>query len=218
VRARLTGRASALPGAPSAGARGFEIIAVGASTGGPSALVELLRAVPVELKIPLVFVLHISAVFGATFADWLDGQTQRRVAYAKEGETVASAAGRVVMAPPDQHLVVQGGRFHLTRDAERHSCRPSIDVLFESIARDFGGSAAACLLTGMGRDGALGLLQVRRAGGFTIAQDEATSVVYGMPREAALLGAAERILPLGDIGQALALLLDARAGSREKQP
>jgi two-component system chemotaxis response regulator CheB len=81
-----------------------------------------------------------------------------------------------------------------------------VDVLFESIAREYGPTAVACLLTGMGRDGAAGLLDVRRAGGFTIAQDEATSIVYGMPREAVILGAAESILPLGEIGPALAAI------------
>jgi two-component system chemotaxis response regulator CheB len=94
----------------------------------------------------------------------------------------------------------------LTRDPERHSCRPSVDVLFESLAREYGSSALGCLLTGMGRDGAAGLLDIRRAGGLTIAQDEATSVVYGMPREAMLVGAVERVLPLPDIGPALAML------------
>jgi two-component system chemotaxis response regulator CheB len=81
-----------------------------------------------------------------------------------------------------------------------------VDVLFESVAREFGAAAAACLLTGMGRDGASGLLEIRRAGGLTIAQDEASSIVYGMPREAVLLDAAERVLPLNEIGPALAAL------------
>jgi two-component system chemotaxis response regulator CheB len=107
------------------------------------------------------------------------------------------------MAPSDRHLIVERGRVHLTSGPERHSCRPSVDVLFESVAREIGAAAVAGLLTGMGRDGASGLLEVRRAGGTTIAQDEATSVVYGMPREAALLDAAGRILPLGEIAPAL---------------
>jgi two-component system chemotaxis response regulator CheB len=115
-----------------------------------------------------------------------------------------------VMAPAERHLVVRDGCFRLTRDPERHSCRPSVDVLFESMARELGGSSAACLLTGMGRDGAAGLLQIRRSGGLTIAQDEATSVVYGMPREAAQLEAAMRVLPLGEIAPAIAAL-DVRA-------
>jgi two-component system chemotaxis response regulator CheB len=100
-------------------------------------------------------------------------------------------------------MIARDERLQLTSDPERHSCRPSVDVLFESLARDCGRSVAACLLTGMGRDGARGLLAIRNAGGFTVAQDEASSIVYGMPREAALLGAADRILPLSEIGAAM---------------
>ena len=182
------------------------LIAIGASTGGPAAIVEVLRALPLQVQLPVLLVLHINEPFGSAFADWLDAQTPRRVSYARDGEPVASAAGRVVMAPPGRHLVLRGGRLQLTQEPERHSCRPSVDMLFESVARDHGAAAAGCLLTGMGRDGAAGLLELRRAGGLTIAQDEATSVVYGMPREAALLGAAAHILPLAEIGPALAAL------------
>jgi len=118
------------------------------------------------------------------------------------------------MAPPGRHLVLSEGRLRLTQAPERHSCRPSVDCLFESVASDCGRAAVACLLTGMGRDGAAGLLAVRRAGGATIAQDETTSVIYGMPREAVLLGAAERVLPLSAIGPTLAALT---MGPREGQ-
>jgi two-component system chemotaxis response regulator CheB len=156
--------------------------------------------------LPLLVVLHINEPFGSAFADWLDSQTIHRVAYASDGDLVASAAGRVVMAPPGRHLMVREGRLRLTLDPERYSCRPSVDVLFESLAREYGAATVACLLTGMGKDGAGGLLEIRRAGGHTIAQDEATSIVYGMPREAVLLGAAERVLPLGEIGPALTSL------------
>ena len=128
------------------------------------------------------------------------------MSYAEDGDLVSSKAGRVTMAPPDSHLVVRNGRLRLTQDPVRHSCRPSVDILFESAAREYGPSAIACLLTGMGRDGAAGLLEVRRAGGFTIAQDEATSVVYGMPREAVILGGVEKELPLPQIGPALSAL------------
>lgn len=190
----------------------FQVAAIGASTGGPGAIVDVLRGLPPEFTLPVLLVLHINEPFGTAFADWLDGQTPRRVAYARDGEPVASATGRVAMAPPDRHLRVEGGRFRLTREPERHSCRPSVDVLFESVAAGYGATAIACLLTGMGRDGAAGLLQIRQAGGMTFAQDEATSVVYGMPREAALLGAACRVLPLGDIGAALAALQPLRRG------
>jgi two-component system chemotaxis response regulator CheB len=191
---------------PSAWRGQFKLIAMGASTGGPSAIVEVLRGMPATLPVPILLVLHISEPFGVAFADWLDRQTEWRVKYARDGELIGSTGGRVIMAPPGNHLVVRDGRLHLTLDPELHSCRPSVDVLFQSVARECGSGAAACLLTGMGRDGASGLLDVRKAGGFTIAQDEATSVVYGMPREAVLLGAAERVLPLGEIGATLAEL------------
>jgi two-component system, chemotaxis family, protein-glutamate methylesterase/glutaminase len=179
------------------------IVALGASTGGPAALVEILAALPSSFPVPVLLVLHIAEPFAASFADWLNGHTRLRVSYAREGELISARAGEVVMAPPESHLTVRAGRVRLTMDGERHSCRPSVDVLFESVALDYGGGAVGCLLTGMGRDGADGLLQIRRAGGFTIAQDEATSVVYGMPREAVRVGAAESILPLGDIASTL---------------
>jgi two-component system, chemotaxis family, protein-glutamate methylesterase/glutaminase len=191
---------------PSLSRRGFELVAIGASTGGPGAILEVLRALPALFPLPVLFVLHISEPFGAAFAEWLDGQTGMRVAYARNGDLVRARAGQVTMAPPESHLVVSHGRLRLTQDPARHSCRPSVDILFESVAREYGPAVIACLLTGMGRDGAAGLLDVRRAGGLTIAQDEETSVVYGMPREAVILGAAERELPLAQIGPALSAL------------
>ena len=188
----------------------FEMVAIGASTGGPGAIVEVLRGLPSSFMIPVIVVLHIGGSFGAAFADWLDGQTSRRVDYAVDGQPMSDAVGRVIMAPPDYHLEIRGARLHLTNGPERHFCRPSVDVLFESVATEYGPNAAACLLTGMGRDGAAGLAAIRQNGGLTIAQDEETSVVYGMPREAVLLGAVEHILPLEKIGPALSTLTDAR--------
>jgi two-component system chemotaxis response regulator CheB len=192
--------------------RAVQVVALGASTGGPGALVEVLSQLPAPFPLPVVIVLHIDEAFGVAFAEWLDVQTQHRVAYPRDGELVASFAGRVAMAAPGQHLVVRQRRFRLTSDPPRHSCRPSVDLLFESLAPEYGASAAACLLTGMGRDGAEGLLEIRRTGGLTIAQDEATSVVYGMPREAVALGAAELVLPLGEIGQRLVELCGVPGG------
>lgn len=181
-----------------------DVIALGASTGGPSALVEVLRGIPFGLPVNIFVVLHIDEPFGAAFADWLDGQTRHAVRYPIHGEPLAGARRHVLMAPPGRHLEVKEGRAIISDGPERHSCKPSVDVLFESLARDCGARTIACLLTGMGRDGAAGLLQIRKAGGSTIAQDENTSIVYGMPREAAILGAAERVLPLGDIGAVIA--------------
>lgn len=182
------------------------IIALGASTGGPSALVTVLKDLPPQLPLSILLVLHIDEPFGSAFAEWLSDQTPHAVRFALGGEPLESRTGRVLMAQPGRHLVVEGGRLHLNGGPERHSCRPSIDVLFESLARAAGPRCAAALLTGMGRDGASGLLELRRAGGVTIAQDEESSVVFGMPREAALLGAANHVLPLPAIGLFLANL------------
>jgi two-component system chemotaxis response regulator CheB len=183
-----------------------QVVGIGASTGGPGAIVDILRALPAGFQLPILLVLHIGEPFGQAFADWLDGQSGRRVCYAKDGMPVAGLSGLVAMAPPNWHMRVQSGRLQLTQAAERHSCRPSVDVLFESLAPEYGATAAACLLTGMGRDGAAGMLAMHRAGGYTIAQDEASCVVYGMPHEAVILGAVDRSLPLGEIGPALAAL------------
>jgi two-component system chemotaxis response regulator CheB len=184
-----------------------EVIAIGASTGGPGAVAELLAALPPGVRVPVLVVIHIGELFGTALADWLDTQSSRRVVLATDGAPLASFAGRVAMAPPGRHLVVRDKILRLTEGPQRHSCRPSVDELFESIEREYRGRSAACLLTGMGRDGAAGLLRIRNAGGLTIAQDERSCVVYGMPREAALLGAAQHILPLDEIAGALGRML-----------
>ncbi|HZZ85472.1 MAG TPA: chemotaxis-specific protein-glutamate methyltransferase CheB [Anaeromyxobacteraceae bacterium] len=180
-------------------------VAIGGSTGSPGAIVEILRALPRDYPLPVLLVIHINEPFGKAFAEWLDAQSPVRVRYARDGEPLEGVRGATVrMAPPGWHLTLGRGALRLLEGPERHSCRPSVDVLFESLAREAGRETLACLLTGMGRDGAAGMLAVRRAGGRTIAQDEATSVVFGMPREAILLGGAERVLGLPEIGPALA--------------
>lgn len=189
------------------------LIAIGVSTGGPAALVEVFRGLPRGFPLPILVVIHIGKLFASAFAEWLDGQSPIRVAYAKDGDALpVYGDGRVLLAPPEHHLVVRQGRLRLIDEAERHSCRPSVDVLFTSLAREVGRDCAACLLTGMGKDGAEGLLAIRRAGGRTIAQDESTSVVFGMPKEAILLGAAEHVLPIDRIAQALASFASTAAG------
>jgi two-component system, chemotaxis family, protein-glutamate methylesterase/glutaminase len=181
------------------------LLALGASTGGPAAIVQVLSSLPVDYPIPILLVLHIGPPFDAAFVEWLGTRTRHVVRSAQDGEPLASLFG-VRMAPAGSHLSVRGGCTRLSSEPERNSCRPSIDVLFDSLAREVGAGVAACLFTGMGRDGASGLLAIRNAGGLTFAQDEATSIVYGMPREAARLGAAQRILPLERIGPELAAL------------
>jgi two-component system chemotaxis response regulator CheB len=219
-KGRLTPRHSAPPAGRIAerlpvGTR-IRLVAIGASTGGPGAMVRILQGLPGDYPLPILLVIHIGRSFAGAFAEWLDGQSDLRVAYAREGELLPEVGkGRIILAPPDRHLVLRQGRLSLTTDAERHSCRPSVDVLFESVAREVGGASAACLLTGMGTDGAQGLLAIRRAGGLTFAQDEATSVVFGMPREAILCGAAERILPLDQFASALLSLAQEPAARRK---
>jgi two-component system chemotaxis response regulator CheB len=202
-RARLGARSAAVGSISGPNSKAPSLIAIGASTGGPSALVDVLGGLPKALSVPVLVVLHIGAPFAGAFAGWLSQQIGWDARYAVGGERLGSLAGRIVLAPPDRHLVMQGGTLLLTDGPERHSCRPSVDVLFESLVTESPG-VAACLLTGMGKDGALGLLALRRGGALTIAQDEATSIVYGMPREAALIGGASRVLPLPRIAGALA--------------
>ncbi len=205
IRGRLGQSPAASPNfATSNGSAQKSIVAIGGSTGGPAAIVEILRGLPAGFPIPILLVIHIGEPFSAAFAEWLDGLSPLRVRYASDGENlpVFGQAG-MVMAPPGFHLVVQRGKLRLTRDPERNSCRPSVDVLFESLAKELGSQAAACLLTGMGRDGAAGLLALRHKGALTVAQDEATSVVFGMPKEAIQMGAAGRVLALDQIAPAL---------------
>lgn len=219
-RARLgMGKASPWPttvasaGAPQGDAR---VIAIGASTGGPAAILSVLNALPASFPVPILIVIHISEPFGEAMAEWLNGLVALRVRYASDGETLpARGQGCVLMAPPERHLVVRRDQLVLTNDPERHSCRPSVDVLFESLSA-VGEQAVGCLLTGMGKDGAAGLLAMRRAGALTIAQDEATSVVFGMPGEAVRLNAAAHVTALADIP---ALITRAAApSSKRKRP
>jgi len=217
VRGRL--KASKAPAAaaalprPAPGSNPLRAVAIGASTGGPGAVLALLKSLPPDFPLPILLVLHLAPAFGQALADWLDAGSPLRVAFAQDGETLPSAGqGRVLLAPPGQHLTLRHGRLWLDQGPERHFCRPSVDVLFESLAKDLGPASAACLLTGMGSDGAAGLLALRQAGAVTIAQDEASCVVYGMPRAAVRLKAVDHLLSLGQIAPFLAL--SAAGGSR----
>lgn len=214
---RRTEDASSTPAARTSGTEAgpglpIRLLALGASTGGPGAAVEVFRALPPDLPVPVLFVLHINPQFGYAFTDWLNTQTSWPARFPRDGERLADAVGAVILAPPGRHMMVRNDRIWLDDGPERHSCKPSVDVLFESIAAECAPQTAAALLTGMGRDGASGLLALRLAGAVTIAQDEATSVVYGMPREAANSGAAARVLGIGEIGPALAAAVRTRGG------
>lgn len=192
----------------------FERVAIGASTGGPSAVLEVLRGLGESFPLPVLLVIHIGEPFGLAMAEWLDGLSPLRVRVAQDGEPLPGRGeSGVIMAPHERHLEVAGGRLRLSSGPERHSCRPSVDVLFESLAREAGSSTIACLLTGMGRDGARGMLAIKQAGGVCIAQDEATSVIFGMPREAIVLNAATHVLPVGGVAPMLTALATSRRAS-----
>lgn len=180
------------------------LIAVGASTGGPMALSELLAPLPSNMP-PIVVVQHMPKEFTPLLARRLDAECAVRVSEAKEGDELAP--GRVLIAPGDQHMIVaptaMGPRIRLVQGPAVNFSRPSVDVLFSSVARCFGKQAVGVLLTGMGSDGAKGLLEMRQAGAHTIAQDEESSVVFGMPREATKLGAAFQVISLRQIPEHL---------------
>ena len=179
------------------------VLAIGASTGGPRAVLTILQRLPANYPIPILLVIHIGSMLGSAMADWLDSQVPLQVAFATDAEPVPSVGrGQVVMAPPEHHMVVDADTIRLTQDPPRHHCKPSVDILFESVARSYGDRGAGCLLTGMGRDGAAGLAEIASAGGATMAQDEPTSVVFGMPGEAIRLGAAQKVLALDDFAPA----------------
>lgn len=192
----------------------FSLVALGGSTGGPGAVAEILKGLPSSLNIPILVVLHTSKPFGEGLATWLDTQSSLRVRYAIDSEPLSEVTG-VVMAPPGTHLVVTRDRLRLTLGEERYSCRPSVDVLFESLAEEFGSQTCACLLTGMGKDGARGLLALRKAGAVTFAQDEASCVVYGMPREAVLLGAVHQVAPLRQLARLIAETVQRKQKQRD---
>jgi two-component system chemotaxis response regulator CheB len=196
-------QSAALPAAPEAPARvAPALVAIGASTGGPTAVSTVVRGLARRIPVPVIAVVHVAEAFVKPLVDWLGASLPLPVRLAEDRQPLPSSA-QLIVAPANRHLVVEAGRLRLTDDPERHSCRPSVDVLFESVARDLGRRAIGCLLTGIGRDGAAGLLAMRRAGALTLAQDEATSVVYGMPREAAQMNAVDQLLPVDRIAEAI---------------
>ena len=181
------------------------IIAIGASTGGPKALLQLLRGLASAPQARILIVQHIAKGFAAGLAAWLDRESPFRVRLARAGDR--PQPGEALLAPPNQHMQLQGGRIVLSDGAPRHACRPSVDALFESLATAAAPQVIGVLLTGMGRDGAAGLLALHQAGARTIVQDQASSVIFGMPKAAIALGAAQQTLPLDQIPTALLRLL-----------
>jgi two-component system, chemotaxis family, protein-glutamate methylesterase/glutaminase len=196
--------APAAPLAPPSTRRGrtVEIVAIAASTGGPAALASILGTLPATTPVPILVVQHITAGFHQGLVDWLDSVSELEVRLAVDGEPLR--AGHVLVAPADKHLGVGGhGRVSLSSDPPIGGHRPSATHLFRSVASRYGSGAVGTILTGMGDDGVAGLRTLKEAGGLVLAQDESTSVVYGMPREAAVLGVADQVLPVSQMARAL---------------
>ena len=178
------------------------LLAIGDSTGGPIAITKVLAGWTPPPGTAIVVVQHIDEHFAVTFSRWLAEQLSMPVRVIEEGDSLE--AGSVLIAKTNDHLVMNGRhRLHYDVAPADYAYRPSVDVFFQCVARHWEGEATGVLLTGMGRDGANGLLAMRQAGKATIAQDQASSAVYGMPRAAAEIGAAQQILSLENIGRAL---------------
>lgn len=206
-----------VPGVPVRGAlpaRGStntpELIAIAASTGGPAALRQILSELPAAFPVPVLVVQHIARGFSGGLAHWLAGDAGMRVKLAELGEL--AEAGVVYIAPDDRHLGVRRGaggelRILLDNAPPVGTFRPSASYLFASCAQNVGRGVLACILTGMGDDGVDGLREVRRAGGRVLAQDETSSVIYGMPREAARAGVVDLVVALDDVARRLVELV-----------
>lgn len=204
--------AAPVPPPPKAAPGRVELVVIGSSTGGPAALQALLPALPADFPCGVVVVQHIPAGFSGPMAEHLNRRCGMEVKHAATGDKVSP--GRVLVAPAGYDLLLRrygdGLGVYLDegdKPVPPGGFRPSVDVVMESAARVAGSRAVGVLLTGMGRDGARGMLAIRERGGHTIAQDESTSVVYGMPRAAVELGAAEKVLPLPQIAGELLRLV-----------
>jgi len=179
----------------------IEILAIGTSTGGPNALAEVVCGLPGDFSVPVVVVQHMPPLFTRLLAERLNSHSRLTVQEAEAGRTLEP--GQVWIARGDYHMAVarKGTRvvLDLNQEPPQHSCRPAVDVLFRSVAEVYGASALGVVMTGMGSDGACGAAHIREAGGEILVQDEASSVVWGMPRAVVSAGAADKICPLAEI-------------------
>jgi two-component system chemotaxis response regulator CheB len=183
--------------------RRIEIVTIGTSTGGPNALAEVLPQIPQDFPVPIVVVQHMPPIFTRLLAERLASHSAIPVHEGSAG--VLLCAGQAWIAPGNFHMTVKsaaaGSRLGLNQDAPENSCRPSVDVLFRSVAEVYGASALAVVMTGMGSDGVLGAQQIHERGGEVIVQDEASAVVWGMPGLVYAAGQADAVYPLNQLGQ-----------------
>lgn len=178
----------------------LEIVGIASSTGGPSALVDILGELPANFRVPIVIVQHISDSFEDGLVQWLNRSSPLEVVLGRDGQWLTP--GQVVIAPAGSHLrVTRAGKIMLDENRQGHLNMPSADIMLESIAQAYGELSLGVILTGMGADGAQGMRAIRNAGGRTIAQDESSCVVFGMPKEAIALGGAEYVIHLNKIAR-----------------
>ena len=182
------------------------VLAIGASTGGPKAVMSLLKSLPADFPATVFVVQHIADGFAEGFATWLDRECAISVGIAMDGAQYGP--GEVVVAPGSRHLTVCDGRIRLINDPPVNCCRPSIDVFFNSLAQFPCDQVVSLLLTGMGKDGAQGLLRIKERGGTTLVQDEPSCAVFGMPKEAIKLNAVDQVLPLESMPALISKLFD----------
>ncbi len=189
------------PDRPPASTGTVRVVVIGASTGGPNALTEIFSRLPADFPVPILIVQHMPPMFTRLLAERLSAESQVRVEEGASGTVVQP--GRAWLAPGDHHMiVVRDGlqyRLLLHKDPPENSCRPAVDVLMRSSAQAYGADQLAVILTGMGQDGLRGCEAIREVGGKVIAQDEATSVVWGMPGFVARAGLADKVLPLPQV-------------------
>lgn len=192
-----------------------EIVAIGVSTGGPTALASVISAFPAAFPLPIVVTQHMPAHFIPMLAARLANQSAMVVQEGVEGAVVEG--GKVYIAPGDRHLafVREGAqvRIHLNDDPPENSCKPAVDVMLRSVVKCYGGKAIAVILTGMGQDGLKGCIQLRDAGGIVIVQDEESSVVWGMPGAVADAGISHKVVPLTEITDLVCTLAMTPAGA-----
>jgi chemotaxis response regulator CheB len=194
-------------------ARSNRLLAIGASAGGPAAVAKVLSGLPKDFPAAVVVIQHVDEQFAAGMADWLGRDSKLPVRVALEGERPVT--GEVLLAGTNDHLtLLAGGTLGYTPRPREYVYRPSVDVFFQSVTRHWTGEAVGVLLTGMGRDGAVGLKAMRNQGRYTVAQDQASCAVYGMPKAAATLDAAVDILPLDRIAPQLTTVFAAKKYGR----
>ncbi|GLY13980.1 chemotaxis response regulator protein-glutamate methylesterase [Kineosporia sp. NBRC 101677] len=193
----------------------FGLLAIGSSTGGPDALATVLSALPGELPVPVVITQHMPPVFTKMLAQRLNSTCKLSISEAAEGDSVER--GKVLIAPGGLHMELKtrgtGVFVHLSDAPPENFCRPAVDVMFRSVAAVYRNRVLAVVLTGMGKDGALGAGVIRAAGGEVFAQDEATSVVWGMPGATVMAGQADRVLPLEQMAGTVTSALSANQGA-----